>query len=107
MEIFAGSDSTLAQSMRAMVLNFWAQTGGLFGHPLQVVSGNVLIFIIFGAEIWRGRRFDEERGALRVMRRWPHPRCLEPCRINIMTIPVSLFSKFANFMAFSMEVQSC
>src|SRR6056300_534381 len=47
--IFAGSDSTLAQSMRAMVLNFWAQTGGLFGQPLQVVSGNVLIFIIFGA----------------------------------------------------------
>ena len=39
----------MAQSMRAMVLNFWAQTGGLFGQPLQVVSGNVLIFIIFGA----------------------------------------------------------
>ncbi len=47
--IFAGSDSTLAQSMRSMVLNFWAQTGGIFGQPLQVVSGNVLIFIVFGA----------------------------------------------------------
>ena len=47
--IFAGSDATLGQSMRAMVLNFWAQTGGMFGQPLQVVSGNVLIFIVFGA----------------------------------------------------------
>ncbi len=47
--ILAGSDSTLAQSMRSMVLNFWSQTGGMFGQPLQVVSGNVLIFIVFGA----------------------------------------------------------
>lgn len=47
--ILAGSDSSLAQSMRAMVLNFWSQTGGMFGQPLQVVSGNVLIFIVFGA----------------------------------------------------------
>lgn len=47
--IFAGSESTFAQSMRSMVLNFWAQTGGMFGQPLQVVSGNVLIFIVFGA----------------------------------------------------------
>ncbi|MEM7271217.1 MAG: TRAP transporter fused permease subunit, partial [Pseudomonadota bacterium] len=47
--ILAGSDSTLAQSARAMVLNFWSQTGGMFGQPLQVVSGNVLIFIVFGA----------------------------------------------------------
>ena len=47
--IFAGTDSTLAQSMRSMVLNFWSQTGGMFGQPLQVVSGNVLIFIVFGA----------------------------------------------------------
>lgn len=47
--ILAGSESTLAQSLRSMVLNFWSQTGGLFGQPLQVVSGNVLIFIIFGA----------------------------------------------------------
>ena len=47
--IFAGSESSLAQSMRAMVLNLWSQTGGMFGQPLQVVSGNVLIFIIFGS----------------------------------------------------------
>lgn len=47
--IFAGSDSSFAQSMRSMVLNFWAQTGGMFGQPIQVVSGNVLIFIVFGA----------------------------------------------------------
>jgi len=47
--IFAGSESTFAQSMRSMVLNFWAQTGGMFGQPIQVVTGNVLIFIVFGA----------------------------------------------------------
>lgn len=47
--IFAGSESTFEQSMRSMVLNFWAQTGGMFGQPIQVVSGNVLIFIVFGA----------------------------------------------------------
>ncbi len=48
MGILAGSESTFAQSMRSMVLNFWSQTGGMFGQPLQVVSGNVLIFIVFG-----------------------------------------------------------
>ena len=47
--IFAGSEGTVGQSMRSMVLNFWAQTGGMFGQPIQVVSGNVLIFIIFGS----------------------------------------------------------
>ena len=47
--IFAGSESSFGQSMRSMVLNFWAQTGGMFGQPLQVVSGNVLIFIVFGS----------------------------------------------------------
>lgn len=47
--IFAGSESTMSQSLRAMVLNFWSQTGGMFGQPIQVVSGNVLIFIIFGS----------------------------------------------------------
>lgn len=47
--ILAGSESTFDQSMRSMVLNFWSQTGGLFGQPLQVVSGNVLVFIVFGA----------------------------------------------------------
>lgn len=49
--IFAGSDASAAQNLRAMVQNFWAQTGGMFGQPLQVVSGNVLIFIVFGAVI--------------------------------------------------------
>jgi TRAP transporter 4TM/12TM fusion protein len=49
MGILAGSSSSFGQSMRSMVLNFWSQTGGLFGQPLQVVSGNVLIFIVFGA----------------------------------------------------------
>ena len=47
--VFAGSEATVAQNLRAMVLNFWSQTGGMFGQPLQVVSGNVLIFIVFGA----------------------------------------------------------
>lgn len=47
--ILAGSDASAAQNLRAMVQNFWAQTGGVFGQPLQVVSGNVLIFIVFGA----------------------------------------------------------
>lgn len=47
--IFAGAESTLAQSFRSMVLNFWSQTGGMFGQPLQVVSGNVLIFLVFGS----------------------------------------------------------
>ncbi|MBX2836543.1 MAG: TRAP transporter fused permease subunit [Gammaproteobacteria bacterium] len=47
--IFAGADNTLGQSVRSMVLNFWSQTGGMFGQPLQVVSGNVLIFLVFGS----------------------------------------------------------
>ena len=47
--IFAGSSSSFEQSLRSMVLNFWSQTGGMFGQPLQVVSGNVLVFIVFGA----------------------------------------------------------
>ncbi len=47
--ILAGSEATFQQNLLAMVQNFWAQTGGLFGQPLQVVSGNVLIFIVFGA----------------------------------------------------------
>lgn len=47
--ILAGSEATFAQNLNSMVQNFWAQTGGMFGQPLQVVSGNVLIFIVFGA----------------------------------------------------------
>ena len=47
--ILAGSEATMTQNLNAAVQNFWAQTGGMFGQPLQVVSGNVLIFIVFGA----------------------------------------------------------
>lgn len=47
--ILLGSDAPFDQNLRAMVQNFWAQTGGMFGQPIQVVSGNVLIFIVFGA----------------------------------------------------------
>ncbi len=47
--LLAGSDSTFQQSIRSMVLNFWVQTGGMFGLPLQVVSGSVLIYIVFGS----------------------------------------------------------
>ncbi|MBF9035106.1 TRAP transporter fused permease subunit [Rhodobacterales bacterium HKCCE2091] len=47
--ILSGSDASFAQNLRAMVQQFWAQTGGMFGQPIQVVTGNVLIFIVFGA----------------------------------------------------------
>lgn len=47
--ILQGSDAPFDQNLRAMIQNFWAQTGGMFGQPIQVVSGNVLIFIVFGA----------------------------------------------------------
>lgn len=47
--IFAGSEASFAQNLDQMVLQFWAQTGGMFGQPIQVVTGNVLIFIVFGA----------------------------------------------------------
>ena len=47
--ILAGSDATFGQNFRQMILQFWAQTGGMFGQPIQVVTGNVLIFIVFGA----------------------------------------------------------
>ena len=47
--ILAGSEATLVQNLRAMLLNFWAQTGGMFGQPIQVVTANVLVFIVFGA----------------------------------------------------------
>ena len=47
--ILAGSEATVEQNLRSMILNFWAQTGGMFGQPIQVVAGNVLIFIVFGA----------------------------------------------------------
>ncbi|MEQ8343827.1 MAG: TRAP transporter fused permease subunit [Marinovum algicola] len=47
--ILAGSEATFSQNLRQMILQFWAQTGGMFGQPIQVVTGNVLIFIVFGA----------------------------------------------------------
>lgn len=47
--ILAGSEATIEQNLRAMLLNFWAQTGGMFGQPIQVVAANVLVFIVFGA----------------------------------------------------------
>lgn len=47
--ILAGSEATFGQNLRQMILQFWAQTGGMFGQPIQVVTGNVLIFIVFGA----------------------------------------------------------
>ncbi|MGJ8546617.1 MAG: TRAP transporter permease [Sulfitobacter sp.] len=49
--ILAGSEASVAQNLRQMVLGFWAQTGGMFGQPVQVVTGNVLVFIVFGAII--------------------------------------------------------
>ncbi|WP_126979164.1 TRAP transporter permease [Frigidibacter oleivorans] len=47
--ILAGSEASVAQNFRQMALQFWAQTGGMFGQPIQVVTGDVLIFIVFGA----------------------------------------------------------
>ena len=47
--VLQGSNASFDQNLRAMVQNFWAQTGGMFGQPIQVVSSNVLIFIVFGA----------------------------------------------------------
>lgn len=49
MGLFAGSDASFAQNLRQMLLSFWAQTGGMFGQPVQVVTANVLVFIVFGA----------------------------------------------------------
>lgn len=48
-DLFRGSDDTPLQNLRSMTLTFWAETGGIFGQPLQVVSGTVLVFIAFGA----------------------------------------------------------
>ena len=47
--IFAGAEASMSQNLRQMILQFWSQTGGMFGQPVQVVTGNVLIFIVFGA----------------------------------------------------------
>ena len=37
------------KNMVAVTREMWLYTGGLFGAPLQVVTRNVLVFIIFGA----------------------------------------------------------
>ena len=49
MGMLAGSDVSAEQNLRQMLLSFWSQTGGMFGLPIQVVTGNVLVFIVFGA----------------------------------------------------------
>lgn len=43
------ASNTFAQNYSFAVQAFWVDTGGIFGPPLQVVSRNVLIFIVFGA----------------------------------------------------------
>ena len=43
------SHDTVAQNFTFITQAFWVDTGGIFGAPLQVVSRNVLIFIVFGA----------------------------------------------------------
>ena len=49
--VFGGgaSSDTVFQNLRFMTQAFWVDTGGVFGAPLQVVSRNVLVFIVFGA----------------------------------------------------------
>ena len=48
--VFGGAahDSPV-QNFNFITQAFWVDTGGVFGAPLQVVSRNVLIFIVFGA----------------------------------------------------------
>lgn len=43
------SKDTFAQNYSFILQAFWVDTGGVFGAPLQIVSRNVLIFIVFGA----------------------------------------------------------
>jgi len=40
------ASNTFAQNYSFAVQAFWVDTGGVFGQPLQVVSRNVLIFIV-------------------------------------------------------------
>lgn len=49
--VFGGgaSKDTFGQNFHFITQAFWVDTGGVFGAPLQVVSRNVLIFIVFGA----------------------------------------------------------
>lgn len=43
------SQDTFQQNFTFVLQAFWVDTGGIFGAPLQIVSRNVLIFIVFGA----------------------------------------------------------
>lgn len=43
------SQDSFAQNYSFILEAFWVDTGGVFGAPLQIVSRNVLIFIVFGA----------------------------------------------------------
>ena len=44
-----GSDDTIVQNYSFIVQAGWIDTGGIFGAPLQIVAGKVLIFIVFGS----------------------------------------------------------
>ena len=44
----AGHD-TFVQNFNFITQAMWIDTGGIYGAPLQIVSRNVLIFIVFGA----------------------------------------------------------
>ena len=45
----SGSDDTFIQNYSFIVQAGWVDTGGIFGAPLQIVAGKVLIFIVFGS----------------------------------------------------------
>lgn len=47
--VFGGVYDTPRENMVTLVDSFWVNTGGVFAAPLQTVSRNVLIFIVFGA----------------------------------------------------------
>ncbi len=48
--LFGGaSDKSLMQNLTTLANDAWVNTGGIFGTPLQTVSRNVLIFIVFGS----------------------------------------------------------
>ena len=42
-------DNTVFENFKFVTQAFWVDTGGVFGAPLQIVSRNVLVFIVFGA----------------------------------------------------------
>jgi len=48
--VFGGAaHDSFVQNFNFITQAFWVDTGGVFGAPLQVVSRNVLIFVVFGA----------------------------------------------------------